>query len=326
MINRSLFAAALMSSSILAACSSSDSGTPTPTGPHHHYVVDKVNIPKSMAEADASGLDIDGDKQVDNKLGQGLMTLMNVAHFDIQTSIDTAINSGSINLLPDLQTADFASSGGAGLEVQLGSNPTPDPSGCSATPPVTADCGAHLKGTGMFTVATPTDQEIDGKITSGTFNGGPGDVTLQIALAGANLKLNLIKARAQATGMSEDGITSLIIAGAIPNDNIQNDIVPAIQTALNTNLIARDCMTANANMPNFDRCGCASSPQSTGDLIITTFDTIAMDCNISKDEINMNSLAMSILKPDLTLDGVQALSIGLKVTAKKATFTVAGEE
>jgi hypothetical protein len=216
-------------------------------------------------------------------------------------------------------------SSAAGLSVELGSNPMPDPSGCGATPPDTSKCGIQLTGSGMFTVATASGQDVAGKIQSGTFNGGPGDLQLQISLAGANLNLKLIHARAQATGITEDGITSLIVAGAIPEDNIQSDIIPAIQTALNANEIAKDCTAAMANMQNYDRCGCLSTPQSTGDLIISTFDTITMDCNISTDEINMNSLAMSIIKPDLTLDGVQALSIGLKVSAKKGTFTVPGE-
>lgn len=330
MSNRSVFAAAALVSATIftAACGGDDGGgTPTPTGAHHHYVVDKVNIPKTMAEADASGLDIDGDKQVDNKLGQGLMTLMNVAHFDIQTSIDTAINAGQISLLPDFQTPDFTTAGGAGIKVHIGSNPMPDPSGCAATPPDATKCGIQLTGSGSFTVATPSDAEVDGKVVAGTFNGGPGDLQLQISLAGATLNLNLISAKVQATGISDDGITSLIVAGAIPEDNIQHDIVPAIQTALNTNIIARDCDATKANTTNYDRCGCATSPsQSTGDLVVSTFDTITMDCNISADEINMNSLAMSILKPDLTLNGVQALSVGLKVSAKKATFTIAGEQ
>jgi hypothetical protein len=34
---------------------------------------------------------------------------------------------------------------------------------------------------------------------------------------------------------------------------------------------------------------------------------------------------MSLLAPDVTIDGKMALSLGIKVAAEKATFTVAGE-
>jgi len=39
----------------------------------------------------------------------------------------------------------------------------------------------------------------------------------------------------------------------------------------------------------------------------------------------MNSLVMSLLQPDVTIDGVMALSIGIKATAVGAMFTVPGE-
>jgi hypothetical protein len=34
---------------------------------------------------------------------------------------------------------------------------------------------------------------------------------------------------------------------------------------------------------------------------------------------------MSLLQPDVTIDGQMALSIGIKATAVKATYTVAGQ-
>ena len=63
---------------------------------------------------------------------------------------------------------------------------------------------------------------------------------------------------------------------------------------------------------------------STGATILSFFDA-NKDCTVSLDELKMNSLVMSLLQPDVTIDGKMALSIGIKATAVKATYTVTGE-
>src|SRR5262249_37225411 len=151
------------------------------------------------------------DKVVDNQLGMVLATLEGMM-FDIQGTIDKAINSGSIILLVDFQTKDFTNTSAAGVQAFLGANPMPAP--CTDMNDMV--CGHHLTGTGMFTVdpKSPDNASLAGKNIGGTFNGGPGNLTLQIALGGTMaITLNLDLARAQATDISDSGMT-LIVAGA----------------------------------------------------------------------------------------------------------------
>jgi hypothetical protein len=45
------------------------------------------------------------------------------------------------------------------------------------------------------------------------------------------------------------------------------------------------------------------------------------DCMITVDEIKNNSLIVSLLAPDVTVEGMQALSLGVSVHAVVATFS-----
>ena len=53
---------------------------------------------------------------------------------------------------------------------------------------------------------------------------------------------------------------------------------------------------------------------------IGLFDTTPHDCTISEPEIENNSLIMSLFAPDVMVDGQQAVSIGVQVTAVHAEF------
>ena len=117
--------------------------------------------------------------------------------------------------------------------------------------------------------------------------------------------------------MSGDAITGLVFAGALSQDDINTKVIPAVVTQLQPT-IARDCTMLTAP----PGCGCADG--TTGKTIIGLFDT-NMDCMVTASEVMTNSLIMSLLAPDVTIDGTKALSLGIKVTAEKATFTVPGE-
>jgi hypothetical protein len=330
-----LFAAALGSLS-LAACGGGDS-TITPEGAHHHYVVNKALVPTNNNESREYGLDLNNDGTPDNQLGMVLGTLAGMG-FDIQATIDTAVLKGSISLLMDVQTADttFMSSAATGLAVYIGSNPQPaacntgeDVTCTTAKPAVCTGCGHQFDAPGgTFTAATNSDAALAGKIVGGTFTGGPGDLSIQIAIGGTMpIPLNLLGARAKATGMSDANLGTasgttvsggVVLAGAITQDDINNNIIPAVVNQL-TPTIARDC-TMLSSPPG---CGCADG--STGKTIIGLFDTAPADCMVSVAEVKSNSLIMSLLAPDVTIDGKMALSLGIKVAAEKATFTIPGE-
>jgi len=320
-----LFAAALPLT--LVACGG-DGGTGpvTPEGEHYQQVAKKAYVPKSNTEARDFSIDLgspDGtrDGVKDNQLGMVLSTLASPQFgFDVQGTIDEAVATGSIILLVDFQTSSFESTKAAGLKVMLGDDATATPAPCNVDEmwdeTTMTGCGHHLTGSGNFTLAAgqPDNDAVTGAIAGGKFTGGPGELTLQIALGTTEaLTLNLIGARAEATGISATGITSLILAGALTEEGLNTKVMPAIQQQI-TPLIAEDC-TMLSSPPG---CGCASG--STGETILQLFDADPKDCAVSVDEIKGNTLIQSLLAPDVKIDGVNALSLGIKVETTTATF------
>ena len=296
----------------LFACAD-DGGQPVPEGPHHTYVVSEANVPVNNNQAREFGLDLNGDKAPDNQLGMVLGTLSNQG-FDVQSAITQAISQGDIILLLDLQTSSYSSTSGAGLAVKLGDKATAMPTPCVDANDMT--CRRHLGGTGRFTIGTgsPENAAVSGKIIGGTFNGGPGKISLKIALGGPEgVQLDLIGARAKATGMTDGGIDTVILAGALPQDDLNTKVIPAIHSQLGP-LVTRDC--PGTTPPD---CGCPAG-SSTGRTILTLFDTTPKNCIVTVDEIKNNTLIQSLLAPDVEIEGTQALSLGIKVKATVGTF------
>jgi hypothetical protein len=317
-----LLAAAVLPS--IVACGGDD-GVVIPEGEHYHYVASQVLVPTTNTQAREYGLDLNGDKTVDNQLGMVLSTLGSMG-FNIQETIDTAVAEGSIVLLVDFQTKDFSSTTAAGIQVFLGDNNMVTPAACNAseTYNVTTKTGCkhHLDGAGSFVISasSPTNAALGGKIAGGTFTGGPGDLSLQIALGGTDaIQLDLIGARVKGSGLSDTMLGTgtsggVVFGGAITKTDIDTKVIPAIKDQL-VPIIARDCtMLANPGAG----CGCAAD--STGKTVLSLFDTNPKDCAVTTEEIQTNSLIVSLLAPDVTINGKMALSLGIKASAVKATY------
>lgn len=320
----SLLAAAVLPS--LVACGGDEGGgNIVPEGEHYSYVANKVLVPTTNTQAREYGLDLNADGTVDNQLGMVLSTLGSMG-FDIQATLDEALAVGDIVLLVDFQTKDFANTAAAGIQVFLGDTATVMPPACNMgemwNETTKTGCGHHLGGTGSFTIAanSPTNAALGGKIVGGTFTGGPGNLTLEIALGGTEgIQLDLIGARAKGTGLSADGLGTatsggVVLGGAITKTDIDTKIIPAIQAQL-VPVIAADC-TALSTPP---ACGCMDG--STGKTVLGLFDA-DKNCSVTVEEIATNSLIVSLLAPDVTIDGKPALSLGIKATATKGTFTL----
>jgi hypothetical protein len=296
----------------LTACSDDGSDTITPEGPKNPYVVSQVSVPTSTAMATEFGLDLDGNKVVDNALGMVLATLS--GYFNVQAAITGAVDAGDIVLLMELQTKDFSSSGAVGLQVHLADTATVMPAACASTTDTV--CRRHLDGSGSFAIAadSPPAAIVTGKIAGGTFNGGPGNLSLQIALGGTDaVQLDLIGARAKATGMSADKIESITLAGALTQNDLNTKVLPAIRDQI-LPVIADDCTMLT--MP--PDCGCPMG--STGKTILGLLDTTPKDCAVTLEEIQNAPLIKSLLAPDVMIEGTAALSVGVKAAGVKATL------
>lgn len=308
----------------LIACGGSgdddDDDTVNDAGTNHTFVASALDLPENAAEAMALGLDIDekANDGVDNQLGMVLGSIGALApELDLQMSIDTEIAEGGVILLANLKATALDNAKGVGFYVYLGANPNP-PACQDANDTV---CGRHLAGGASFEIASgsPTDAVLVGRVVNGKFNGGPGNVTLQISLGGGTpINLPLKKAKAELLGVSAEGWTSGKIGGAITQDDINTEVVPAIGTTVR-NSFDETCMTAaeGGTAPN---CGCEAG--GTGETLKGLFDKTPNDCTITDAEVM--AVVSGFLTPDVDLDGDgtnDALSLGIGVDSATAMFT-----
>ena len=344
----SLIAAAAVLPFSLVACSSSSGGGGggMPEGTHYKYVANQLLVPTTSAQATEFGLDLDGNGTVDNQLGMVLSTIGALGSgFNIQGTINIAVLEGTVIFLADVQTKDFTNATNAGFQVYLGKNPMPP--ACNAGEMATCDtqmptmctgCGHHLDGSGMFAIDTsgPQNAALTGKFANGTFSAGPGELSLPLTLAGANLMLNLIGAQIKATGVSATAIGSgsgtstqggAILAGGVTQSDLMTQIEPAVATAVQ-GIVERDCCgPSNTAHPTCNdpsgNCYCASG--STGSELLGFLDTMPKDCMITTAEIQNNGTISSLLSPDVMLKDssgkeTPCLSVGVKITAVPATY------
>lgn len=305
----------------LAACGSSSSGDddppPVPQGDHHGYVVSKVLVPSTDQQSAQFGLDVGSatstklDGKVDNALGNLFVGIRGLV--DVQPSITNSINRGTINLLVDLQTTDFTSASAAGMSIKFGT--MPDPPACADT--ADTACGHHLDGAASFQIASdsPTGSLVAGKIDGGTFSGGPGNLTLQLTFGGTTPStLHLLHARARASGITEAGISNVIVGGVVTETELKTQVGPVVQQQI-TAYLSGQC-TGQATPPS---CGCTGTAES----VMMTID-VNHDCAVSVDEVFGNFLVASVLKLDAcstdSCAAADSYSIGLKGEAVKATF------
>jgi len=317
--NHSFFVAAACALPLsLAACGGSDSNDtpPVPEGQHYGYVVSGVSLPITNKQKTDFALDLGAAKSSkqdgvpDNKLGS-LFQFVSAA-VDVQGAITTAVNAGSIILLVDFQTKDLANSSAAGFGVKIGS--MPNPPACTNTADPTT-CGRHLDGHGSFQIDTSasTDGVVAGKITSNAFTGGPGDVTVQLALSGtAPITLNLLRARVQAT-ISPTGIMNANIGGLVLPAELKAQLGPILEAQV-APILTQNCP---GTAPN---CACTGTAAS---FLIPA--DANHDCKLTADEIFTYQIVADQIRPDIcttsscaTPDG---LSIGVQVQAVKAAFT-----
>ncbi|HET9620502.1 MAG TPA: hypothetical protein VFP84_03970 [Kofleriaceae bacterium] len=341
--NRSLLLASILAlPATLIACGGDDGGNNNggpdgggnpPAGTHYGYVVNKANVAPTTAAGHTYldyGLDLGSgtgpalDNKVDNQIGQALLALS--GFFDIQGTVDTAINTGSIILLVDFQTADFANSGAAGLQVKFGANPTP--AACT-NPADPATCGQHLKGGASFTVApnSPADAALTGKIVNGTFNSDSGNVSLAIAIgdAATPVQIDLVHARVKASTISADGIMTANVGGLVTQTALQTSIAPAILNSIQTLVTASGCKADGDPKAN-PVCGCTAN--TTGATVMGLLDgdvnVANKDCKITLDEVLGFPAVQAVLKPDAcsqaTCTAPDSYSLGVQVTAVKATI------
>ena len=283
----------------------------TPVGTDYQYVADSLTLPSTSDEATADGLDLNGDGSVDNKLGSVLATFATQG-FNFQATVTASVDNGTTILLGDLQTSDFTTATAVGFSSDQGANPMP----AACTDANDTVCRHQFAGNATFDIASDNtiNPPLVGSITNGTYLTGPGNITVQIALTGATpITLSLIGARVKFSGISATGITHGILAGALPKTELDNTIYPALATQLEA-YVTTTCTQTPVN----GDCGCPSG--SSASTLVGILDT-NMDCMITTSDLISNGTVSALFAPDVTIDGMPSLSLGVAVTYVAGTFT-----
>ena len=105
------------------------------------------------------------------------------------------------------------------------------------------------------------------------------------------------------SGITAAGITNAIIAGAVPEADINTKILPAVEAQIGP-IITTQCV----NTPVGNDCGCPSG--SSAASVISLFDA-DHNCMVTLQELEDNSLIKSLLAADVAFDNTTGASVPL---------------
>lgn len=299
---------AIASLSALGCGGGSDGGpgaadaAPPITGEFTELVLNSLVLPTSVT-ADSLSFDLDDEESpTDNQLGSVIGLLANF-DFDLQPSVDMSITGGDVVILHAIQ-AESLTSGNASWQVFLGE--------ATAAPPAFDGNDVLVRDS-----SGPSNAVLPGTITGGAFDGGPGNVSLSLALVAGQPPLNvsLVGARISAS-VSATGATNGVLGGAITTADVEGEIIPAIANVM-TGYMAADCTCTGGGPP-------ACTGGSNGETLDTMFNT-THDCTIMASELLANPIVIAAIDPDVDMDDdannePDALSLGVGFTAVAADF------
>jgi hypothetical protein len=305
-----LFRVALVSVPALAVAGCADEPLGPPQGGHYQYVVSALHIPTTNPDARAAGLDLNGDKVVDNIMGQIFATLDGLG-LGVSATVDEAVARGGLIMLADLQTTNFDDTGRTGLTMFLGGEPLPSP---CLDPADLATCRQHLQGTGHFTVddASVSDLAV-GPIKRSVFAASMSHLPVEIVLdPAAPLRLDLHAAKVRWTDLAPDH-ASAILAGGITQADINGIVIPEAAIQIDR-IVVEGCR------PGATAGECVCDEGARGILLLQYLDTDD-DCRITGPELASSDIIQSLVAPDYEVDGELLTSIGIPVDLVAATFT-----
>ncbi|MBX3161207.1 MAG: hypothetical protein KF773_34920 [Deltaproteobacteria bacterium] len=274
-----------------------------PQGSHHQYVVSSVRMPASAGEAPNFAVVLGTERA--NRFGAAIAGVIPLAITHTQ-----AIQTGQSSLLLDVQALSLDAAPAAGVTISYGDNPSPPP--CNGPPP--QGCGQHLRGGASFGLVfnDPPPRTAESTIRNGTLFSEPVAFRVQLSFDGMQtIDIPFVVGRFELRQLTDDRIVTGIIGGAIPIAFLQNTLIDQMQASFNL-LLSRDCFQSPGQ-------GCTCAPGSPGGFLDTTLDN-DRDCFVSLPELESHPAIRSMRQADLNVEGTDAVSFGMEITAASATF------
>ena len=280
-----------------AAVSDAGSGTA------RWYVFDSIAVARTSPEATAHALDLDGDGEVDNKLG-GLFAALDVqSSYSLGSRTASAVTTGRLIELQSIDASDFDDSEVAAVGLARGADLDGDPDD-------------NFSGSESFEVVPVAGAGglLYGAIEGGELAAGPGRAAIQLAFDREVpvLAFSPLSTRVRCQ-VADSGLADGVIGFGIAEDRVVDTVLPALAAGLNAT-VDRQCQPS-----------CPAG--SEGEAFLSFFDDDG-DGAISVEELTSNALlAATINNPDLDLldgegnptpggDGINdSLSFGFGFTA-----------
>lgn len=288
--------------------------------PVHEYIVAEMIQPTTAAEARTLGADLDGDGDIDNKLGQ-INSLFPWAE-TINEGIASQIRNGTIILLARLAVDRWPSDDYVGVQLLPGdTDPTRD---------ATED---NLTSTGHARVAPDADQTlvVCGELMAGYLATCPGTLEVPFVIFGVPVTLPLERAALVSEGIVDAyGWADVMIGGAISRDTMQTDLLPALIERWNEDILEDPGGSTWGFIRNSIDCacddsieGCENAVNGQGECECWSEDPTDGTAPLTVTEMMCNALLATALRPDVDTDGDMVpdlLSVGMKVNAVPVTI------
>lgn len=307
---------------LVAGCGGSGSTDPDPVtahGDYHRFVMKRLILPKERKEF---AIDLNGDGNVDNQLGQILaVALAAQQNLDIQTGVDQAVEAGDALCLLALQTADPSLRD----DTQVGATfaqavnlPSPDLSG-AATTPFTLDA-ALPPGTfygklqaGRFRSSNPvtTKNPVTLEARVPLF---PNTDPIPLVVHGAHLQLS-----ASSSGLCAEGDDAqdapCAIQGSLKIADVNTTILPAVAKMLTAELATDQGPMIKALFDHGDNNGgqCVNLDGTFG----IPNDSIIAPCEIQ------NSIIQNVIAPDIQIYDAQGNYAPTSAKGHEDSFSIA---
>jgi len=297
---------------------------PDMTGTSHDFIVSEMFMPTTSQEAGNNGVDIDGDGDIDNKLGQIIQLLVsNGMDGDLNESLNGEITEGS--LLLATRVVESGNSDGV-VAVQI---LQADVTGPGATPMFDGNDSVLIPST------SPQDLYLCGDWDGGpALETSPADITLafplpeigllEVTLSGAQIRTvtDPDNPHYGDSSVTPSAMTNVMIGGGLSEDEIYGPggLIEFLADFIN-DLVAEGGSTADTIADLFDgNCvvledvaGCETIVAGEGEC-----DDLADPPEITATELKCNALLHSALAPDVDSDGDgedDLLSLGLRAVA-----------
>jgi hypothetical protein len=290
------------------------------------YAINALQLPTNNKE---HAKDLNGDNRPDNQLGAIIGVLL--SYFpDLSGTVNKTIADGTLVMLADALSTDatFQSDPCSASNIYLGQKKmNPD-----------------FTGSGTFAVDTSVPPgAFKGSITAGTFRSNnpvtatvPATYSLSLTLipGAPPLSLQLTGAYAQYTRDASGALMAGQINGAIRNDTVQTQIIPAVAVLLSGQIAMDPTGSGSMTILSIFDTGGAADPACAAGTCKNADGTCAVkgDNKIDVCEVATNPVIVNVLAPDVQLfNGTtyapskdnkvkDSLSLGLGFTAVKASF------